>query len=183
MPTALPDFELGPALTEEQLRYLDEHGLLRFRSALSPEELRLCREELERLAAAFLEEDRRTVLGIPLLFGEDQSTRFVSRMAFASHYSPTLATLLRSQRFEPIRALMGSGARLMETERFGTYANDLRGPDCASSMGWHTDGVKELFRLRWPSRNLQVCLHLDDQTPAMGGVRVLAGTHEQGLDG
>ena len=48
-------------------------------------------------------------------------------------------------------------------------------------LGWHTDGLRDLAFLRLPEPMLNVGLYLDDSPLEKGGVRLLPGTHRQGL--
>ena len=48
-------------------------------------------------------------------------------------------------------------------------------------LGWHTDGLRDLFYLRMPQEMLNIGLHLDDCDAANGGLRLIPGTHKQGF--
>ena len=48
-------------------------------------------------------------------------------------------------------------------------------------LGWHTDGLRDLFYLRMPKQMLNVGLHFDRVTAKDGGLRLLPGTHTQGF--
>ncbi len=48
-------------------------------------------------------------------------------------------------------------------------------------LGWHTDGLRDLFRFRMPQQMLNIGLHLGDCTKENGGLRILPGTHDQGF--
>ncbi len=165
--------------------HLNEHGWLRVPGVVSAQELLVLQEALDAAAQELLDQGRETVLGLPLLFSATpDGGRRVARLAYASHYVPAVAQLVHDPRFDTFRRLVHPDAQLAERSRMGVIYNDLHGvPGGSSQMGWHTDGHKLLFRGRWPVENLQICLHLDDAPAAAGGVRVLPGTHNQGLGG
>jgi phytanoyl-CoA hydroxylase len=48
-------------------------------------------------------------------------------------------------------------------------------------LGWHTDGLRDLFYLRKPKQMLNVGLHFDRITAEDGGLRLIPGTHKQGF--
>jgi hypothetical protein len=172
-------------LTEGQRRKLDENGWVRLPGVVSPPELAAVCADLDQVTANFLYEGRDKVLGLPILTAELGDGRSViSRLGYASYYVPRVRELVHDQRFDGVRRLIAPNAVLAERCRMGVIYNDLRGaPGASSQMGWHTDGHKLLIRGRWPIQNLQVCLHLDDAPQELGGVRVLPGTHTQGLWG
>jgi ectoine hydroxylase-related dioxygenase (phytanoyl-CoA dioxygenase family) len=48
-------------------------------------------------------------------------------------------------------------------------------------LGWHTDGLRDLFYLRLPGPMLNVGLHLDHCPAENGGLRLIPGSHRQGF--
>ena len=48
-------------------------------------------------------------------------------------------------------------------------------------LGWHTDSLRDVFYLEKPRKYLNVGFYLDDSPIEKGGVRLLAGTHNQGI--
>jgi ectoine hydroxylase-related dioxygenase (phytanoyl-CoA dioxygenase family) len=50
-----------------------------------------------------------------------------------------------------------------------------------TQMGWHTDSVRDIFLGKKILPMLNVGIHLDDQNPENGGLRLLPGTHRQSL--
>jgi phytanoyl-CoA hydroxylase len=180
----IPDFTLGTALTDEQSAFFDTHGFIRFRAVATQDECDTVAAALEDLSSRFVSEDRETVLGIPLQFGErPDGGKYVQRFAYSSHYSEGVRNFVNSDRFEPVRALCGADARLAETEKDGVVVNDfINDPGSQwKRLGWHTDGLRDLFYLSVPEPMLNVGLYLDDCPLAKGGVRILPGTHTQGF--
>ena len=180
----IPDFELGAQLTAEQQDFFDTHGFIRFREFASPHECDTLAHALDTLSERFAAEDRDTVLGIPLQYGQrPDGQRYVQRFAYASHYSEDIAAFVREPRFEPVRQLCGAQARLAEVEKDGVVVNDFVREEGSTwkRLGWHTDGLRDLFYLSMPEPMLNVGLYLDDCPKEKGGVRLLPGTHTQGF--
>lgn len=172
-------FRLESKITDEQRAFLDEHGYLHFEGVLSLREVELARFEIDRVEGRLLAERRTHVNGIPLFFGAGR----IQRLAFTSLFSKPIARLVREARFEPIRTLVGQDARVGEREKDGVVVNRfLNTPGSAvPRLGWHTDGLRDLFYLRMPQQMLNVGLHLDDCDAENGGLRLLPGTHRQGF--
>lgn len=176
-------FELGPEITAEQRAFLDAHGFLVFGEVLSPAEVGTILAELDSIEARWIEEGRRWVNGIPVFWGRRDGQPFVQRFAFTSLFSDALRALIHDARFEPVRGLVASGARIGDREKDGVVVNRyLNAPGSVSpDLGWHTDGLRDLFYLRLPQQMLNVGLHLDDCPAENGGLRLIPGSHRQGF--
>lgn len=188
MSTELPPigtiFELGATITDEQRRFLDKHGFLHFRGVARPEEVAMIRAELDRIQALWIAEGRRSVYGIPLFYGKDPDGKpFLQRFAFTSMFSPPIKDFVRDPRFEPVRRLIGDDARVGDAEKDGVVFNRyVNVPGSAyPRLGWHTDGLRDIFYGRMPVQMLNVGLHLDDCTVENGGLRLIPGSHTQGF--
>jgi ectoine hydroxylase-related dioxygenase (phytanoyl-CoA dioxygenase family) len=181
---AMPEFTLGERLTEEQRAFLDRHGFIRFRRFASPETVRELCAEVEEIDRRIVAEGRTQINGIPLIIGtRSDGRRYVQRMVFASTFGPKLHAFLQDPRFRAILEIAGSDFRIGERERDGLVVNHFRNEEGSSyeRLGWHTDSLRDLFYLERPRRYLNVGFYLDDSPREKGGVRVLAGTHEQSL--
>jgi hypothetical protein len=184
MTVAARTFTLSDTITDEQKRQLDEQGYLVFRGVLSPEEVATVRAEIDELAERWTAEKRRWVRGIPLFYGRDQEERpFLQRMAFTSCYAPSIHAIVNDSRFEPVRTLIGNGARVGEYEKDGVVFNRYLNVPGSSyrDLGWHTDALRDIFYLRRPRRQLNVGLHFDRVTRADGGLRLIPGSHRQSV--
>jgi ectoine hydroxylase-related dioxygenase (phytanoyl-CoA dioxygenase family) len=180
----VPTFTLGDEVTQEQRSFFDTHGFIRFGSVASHEEVDLLLEALSALETSFIAEERKTVLGTPLKWGtKDDGSQFVQRFAFTSHFNETISSFVNDPRFEPVRRFIGAEARLGEVEKDGVVVNHWINTEGSRyrQLGWHTDGLRDLFWLKLPGPMLNVGLYLDDSPIEKGGVRVLPGTHKQGL--
>ena len=180
----IPDFTLGPSLTTEQQSFFDTYGFIRFRSVASEEECKTLTQALEDLSEQWRREGRTTALGIPIQWGlKPDGRKYVQRFAYSSHYSQPIAAFCTSERFEPVRRLCGEDARLAHREKDGVVVNDFINDEGSrwKRLGWHTDGLRDLFYLTLPEPMLNVGLYLDDCPIDNGGVRLIPGTHTQGF--
>ena len=121
--------------------------------------------------------------GVPIFWGRIDGKRAVQRFAFSSLFSQTIRSLVHDPRFEPIRRLVGEQARVGDDEKDGVVVNrflNARG-SVAPALGWHTDGLRDLFYGRMPLKMLNVGLHLDACPIENGGLRLIPGSHLQGF--
>ncbi len=179
-----PRFRLGPEITAEQSDHLDRHGFLHFEGVASQDEVAMIGAEMERIEQAWIEEGRTHVFGIPLFFGRGLDGRpLLQRLAFTSVFSEPIRTFVRDSRFEPLRRLVGDEARVGDAEKDGVVINRyLNVPGSVyPRLGWHTDGLRDLFYGRLPLRFLNVGLHLDACDASNGGLRLIPGSHLQGF--
>jgi phytanoyl-CoA hydroxylase len=187
MPSNLPlttRFTLGPAITAEQREFLSEHGFLVFDQVARPDEIAMLSEEMERIQAQWLAEKRTRVYGIPLFFGKDHEGKpFLQRLAFTSIFSERIRAFVRDPRFAPILGLIGADARVGDAEKDGVVINRFMNVPGSvyPRLGWHTDGLRDLFYGRMPQEMLNIGLHLDRVTAAEGGLRLIPGSHRQGF--
>ena len=188
MPDSLPPvttrFALGEHITDVQKRFLDHYGFLHFERVAKPEELAMLTAELARIQAKWLAETRRFVFGIPLFYGKDPDGQpFLQRFAFTSMFSEPIRQFVRDPRFEPVRALIGADARVGDAEKDGVVVNRyVNVPGSAyPRLGWHTDGLRDIFYGRLPVQMLNIGLHLDDCAAENGGLRLIPGSHTQGF--
>jgi phytanoyl-CoA hydroxylase len=180
-----PDFTLDEKLTEEQLHFFDKYGVIIFRNFLSAEKIAICLDEIRRIEKEWLAEGREKVNGIPLKFGKDQlGNKMIQRMCFLSLYSQPLHELLMIPQLQALTGfLYPYEGRIAENEKDGLVLNHyIKIPDSSfSQMGWHTDSPRDIFLGQKIMPMLNVGIHLNDCPFDNGGLRVLPGTHKQGL--
>jgi phytanoyl-CoA hydroxylase len=177
-------FTLGAEITPTQRAFLDRHGFILFANVATPDEVAMLGSEIERVEADWLSAGRRRVFGIPIFIGRDHvGNPFVQRLAFTSVFSDKIRTFIHDQRFLPILGLVGADARVGDREKDGVVVNRyLNVPGSVHPrLGWHTDGLRDLFYGRMPQPMLNIGLHLDRCTPANGGLRLIPGSHNQGF--
>lgn len=177
-------FTLGKEITPVQKAFFDRHGFILFANVATQPELDAIYAEICAIQDRWLAEGRKKVFGIPLFVGKDHLGHpFIQRFAFTSMFSDVIRDFVRDPRFEPVRRLVGDNARVGDNEKDGVVFNrNLNVPGTTyRSLGWHTDGLRDIFYLRGIKPQLNVGLHFDRCTAETGGLRLIPGTHKQGL--
>ncbi|HHO52394.1 MAG TPA: phytanoyl-CoA dioxygenase [Deltaproteobacteria bacterium] len=178
-------FHLGPQVTPIQRAFLDHHGYLVFDRVASEAEVARILDEADQVQARLISEQREAVFGVPIWIGSDpEGEPYLQRLAFTSVFSEFIHEFVRDERFEPVRQLVGEDARVGDREKDGVVLNRyLNHPgSLRPGVGWHTDGLRDVFyNWRMPDPQLNVGLHLHRVRPEQGGLRILPGTHNQGV--
>jgi phytanoyl-CoA hydroxylase len=177
-------FRLGTEITPVQDAFLDLHGFLVFDRVASTAEVDEILAEADGIQQRIFEEGRTRINGVPIWTGLGADGEpMIQRLAFTSLFSDTIHSFVRDPRFEPVRRLIGENTRVGDREKDGVVLNRyVRAPgSLRPQLGWHTDGLRDLFYGRMPQRMLNVGLHFDRIRPEDGGLRLIPGTHEQGL--
>ncbi|HEX2617520.1 MAG TPA: phytanoyl-CoA dioxygenase family protein [Flavobacteriales bacterium] len=175
---------LGAQLTAEQKAFFHKNGLIHFPGFISREAVTQIWKAIEEVQERWVVEGREKVNGVPIKYGNDvDGKRIVQRFAFANQQHPVLTEFLRDPRFQILLDLVGKDARLGINEKDGLVVNHYVNTDASkfTQMGWHTDSIRDVFLGKKILPMLNVGIHLDDQDPRNGGLRLLPGTHEQGL--
>lgn len=183
--THQPVFRLSEGVTETHLDYFRQHGIIQFKGFLDKNQLSIVHNELQQVQELLLRNNIQKVNGIPLKFGTDvDGGPLIQRIAFASHYSNALRELLKNKKLQTLTALLGPyTGRIGENEKDGLVVNHYVNTTESQfkQLGWHTDSPRDLFLGTRILPMLNVGIHLDDCPLDNGGLRVLPGTHEQGL--
>jgi len=177
-------FTLGAEITAEQHAFLDQYGFLVFKGVASQLEVDTIMSEADRIGKQWLAAGRKQVNGIPLFVGRGiDGEPFVQRLAFSSTFSEYIRNFVRDDRFAPIRTLIGDNTRVGDREKDGVVINRyVKVPGSVyPRLGWHTDGLRDLFYGRMPKQMLNVGLHFDKICLEDGGLRLIPGTHTQGF--
>jgi len=184
-------FTLDHRINGVQQAFLDAHGFILFAGVAAPAEVETILSDLDRVQKTLLDDGRTEINGIPLYIGEDEDGQpFIQRFAFTSLFSEKISAFVRDPRFLPVRGLIGERTRVGEGERDGVVFNrnmTVEG-SAYTRLGWHTDGLRDLFILhptwpwlRPPGPMLNVGLHFDRVTAEDGGLRLIPGSHNQGF--
>ncbi|MFM2248685.1 MAG: hypothetical protein RL071_4760 [Pseudomonadota bacterium] len=177
-------FTLGQQITGVQAAFFAQHGFLVFGGVAQRAELDLILGELEGVQARWIAEERKKVNGIPLFVGKDPDGRpFIQRFTFTSMFSDPLRRFVLDPRFEPVRRMVGPDARVGHDEHDGVVINRyINVPGSVyPRLGWHTDGLRDVAYLRKPQAMFNVGLHFDEISAKDGGLRLIPGSHTQGL--
>jgi ectoine hydroxylase-related dioxygenase (phytanoyl-CoA dioxygenase family) len=175
---------LGERLTPAQRSSFQEQGFLHFRSFLHRDGVTSVLKAMQELGQRWIQGGVKTVNGTPIKLGRDvDGSPIVQRYCFASQHHPVLEEVLRDPRFNALLELVGGDARLGTHEKDGLVINHyVNTPESNfTQMGWHTDALRDVFLGKRIGPMLNVGIHLDDQDPRNGGLRLIPGTHLQGL--
>ena len=184
---SISPFHFENNLTAEQRLFFQQHGIIQFKNFVEKETVAVFLKEIQNVQHELLNKEVKKVNGIPLKFGFDETGRtLIQRLAFTSHYSKVLSEFLKDPRFQILLELLGPyDGRIGENEKDGLVVNHYVNSPFSQfkQLGWHTDSPRDLFMGSRIQPMLNVGLHLDDCPVENGGLRVLAGTHTQGLMG
>lgn len=186
MLTNYPRFVLGSTITDEQNDFFTEHGFIHFKNFIKQDTVNAIIEAAEQVQAKWLADDIQKVNGVPIKYGKDiNGEKIVQRFAFINQHHALLQEFTLDPRFQTLLSLVGEGARLGTEEKDGMVFNHYVNSDESSftKMGWHTDGLRDVFHGTKLNPMLNVGIHLSTLKPENGGLRILPGTHEQSLYG
>lgn len=181
----VPHFTLGNKVTDEQFDFFDKNGAIIFRNFIKPETVQTFIAEAQRIEKEWLDAGHEKINGIPLKFGKDENNnKTIQRLCFLSQHSPILHEFLQDPRFQALLELVRPyEGRIGEDEKDGLVLNNyIHTPNSAfSQMGWHTDSPRDIFLGQRIMPMLNVGIHLDTVPFENGGLRILPGTHKQGI--
>ncbi|MDJ1485183.1 MULTISPECIES: phytanoyl-CoA dioxygenase family protein [Xanthocytophaga] len=179
-----PKFTLGETLTAQQIEFFNTNGFIHFKNFIKPETVQTITDASLEVQKRWLEQDIKKINGVPIKYGKDlNGDTIVQRFAFINQHHPVLGEFLEDPRFTTLLNLIGPGARLGKTEKDGMVFNHyVNGPESKfSQMGWHVDGLRDIFHGGKLNPMLNVGIHLSNLKPENGGLRLIPGTHKQGL--
>ena len=177
-------FDLNDGLTDVHRAFLAQHGFLVFGGVYSDTEVANMNLDIDRLRDEWVRENRTSVNGIPLFIGKGPGAEpLIQRMPFTSCFSTVVRDMIRDRRLEPIKTLIGSEVRIGDQEKDGCVVNTYLNVEGSvyPRLGWHTDGLRDVFYLRKPKQMLNVGIHLSDCPLENGGLRLIPGSHEQSM--
>jgi len=177
-------FHLGEQLTPEQQAFFHINGFIHFKNFITKDTVQRIREASKKVEKRWLEDGVKKVNGVPVKYGRDlDGATIVQRFAFINQHHDIFRGLTKDPRFEALLQLVGPGARLGVAEKdgmvFNHYVNSAQ--SAFTKMGWHTDGLRDIFHGTKLNPMLNVGIHLDTLTEEHGGLRVLPGTHRQSI--
>lgn len=177
-------FTLGNKITDEQKDFFNQNGFIHFKDFIKPETVNDIINASTLVQQQWIRNEKVKVNGIPIKYGKDlDGSAIVQRFAFLNQHHPLFAELTHDPRFETLLELIGHGARLGTEEKDGMVLNHyVNGHESKfTQMGWHTDGLRDIFHGQKLNPMLNVGIHLNTLKPENGGLRVLPGTHKQSL--
>jgi ectoine hydroxylase-related dioxygenase (phytanoyl-CoA dioxygenase family) len=178
-------FRFEETITDKHIAYFNEYGIIQFKNFISKETVREFVREVEDIQHYLIRNQVKKVNGIPLKFGHDEEgSTIIQRLAFTSQYSRKLHDFLKDSRIQSLTKLLAPyEGRVSENEKDGLVVNHYVNTENSQykQLGWHTDSPRDLFLGSRILPMLNVGIHLDDCPFDNGGLRVLPGTHKQGL--
>lgn len=178
-------FELGPELTREQRQHFETYGFLHFPDFISQQQVDELVQASREVERQWLADGVEKVNGVPIKYGVDlDGSRIVQRFAFANLHHPVFARLLEDPRFKVLFGLIGTAdARIGTNEKDGLVLNHyVHAPGSNySRLGWHTDGLRDIFLGARLNPMLNVGLTLTTLSAEQGGLRLIPGSHRQSL--
>jgi len=178
-------FTFTDNLTPEQKQFYDEHGFIHYKNFFTPEQISSALKAIEDLQTDWISQGLEKVNGIPIKYGIDENgNKIIQRFAFASLHSAYLHGLVQDARIDKLRHFIGEDARIAENEKDGLVVShyvNTGDESTFSRLGWHTDGLRDLFSQFTLNPMLNIGIYIDDSPLEKGGLRLLDGTHKQGI--
>lgn len=180
-----PEFSLGEILTNEQKNFFETNGFIHFKNFISKEIVVTLLREAEKIQDEWVSQGYKMINGVPIKYGTDiTGKKIVQRFAFLNQHSTVFADLLKDERLKALFDFIGADdCRIGETEKDGLVFNHYINTEESNytQLGWHTDALRDVFYGQKILPMLNVGIHLDNSTTDNGGLRLIPGTHNQGL--
>lgn len=177
-------FSLAESLTAEQIAFFSKNGFIHFKNFITPDTVSAIINASLEVQDKWITQGVDKVNGVPIKYGRDlDGSPLVQRFAFINQHHSAFSGLLLDPRLKSLFELAGGNARLGENEKDGMVFNHyVNGPDSKfTKMGWHTDGLRDIFYGKKLNPMLNVGIHLSNLKPENGGLRLIPGTHKQSI--
>ena len=184
MSSTYQKFVLSEKLTSQQKAFYEQHGFIHFKNFIHQDTVQSIVNASLEVQKDLLKREVKKVNGVPLKFGTDlDGQTIIQRFAFMNKQHPLFSELIQDPRINALFELIGSGARIGENEKDGMVFNHyVNGPQSKfSQMGWHVDGLRDIFYGTKLNPLLNVGIHLNTLSEKNGGLRVIPGTHRQSI--
>lgn len=184
MASSYPTFTLSEKLTHEQIEFFNTHGFIHFSNFITKSTVSSIVQASKEVQQQWISADIKKINGVPIKYGKDlDGEKIVQRFAFINQHHKTLSGLLLDPRLSALLPLAGEGSRLGTEEKDGMVFNHyINGPESSfSKMGWHTDGLRDIFYGGKLNPMLNVGIHLSTLAPENGGLKIIPGTHRQSI--
>src|SRR5690242_11028942 len=179
------EFVLGDeGVTPEQKAFFDEFGFIHYSQCFSSAEIQGALDAVAEIEKEWINASIEKINGIPIKYGKDENGKpIVQRFAFSSLQSQYLHHMLQEPKIQALKRFLGPDARIAENEKDGLVINHYvnTGESNFTRLGWHTDGLRDLFTQFKLCPMLNVGIYLDDSPKEKGSLRIIPGTHKQGL--
>lgn len=177
-------FTFEGQLTAEQIEFFNENGFIHFENYATQNVVDEIIASTEKVQEQWVNNKIEKVNGVPIKYGKDEKgATIVQRFAFTNQYSEPVQAFASHPNLEALKVLMPEDARIGFKEKDGVVFNHYVNTEGSNffNMGWHTDSARDIFYGKKVSPMLNIGFYLDDSPESKGGLRVLPGTHKQGL--
>lgn len=177
-------FTLSDIISPEQLEFFNENGFIHFKNFIKAETIQAIIKASKEVEQKWIRDEVKKVNGVPVKYGKDlNGETIVQRFAFINQHHSILGEFLLDSRLKTLLELTAPGARIGENEKDGMVFNHyVNGPNSKfTRMGWHTDGLRDIFQGMKLNPMLNVGIHLSNLKPENGGLRIIPGTHKQNI--
>ena len=177
-------FTFNGSLTEEQISFFNTHGFIHFEKYASREIVDEIISSTEKVQDNWIANNVEKINGVPIKYGQDETgKKIVHRFAFTNQYSDAVSHFASNPDIDALKILLPEGARIGFEEKDGVVFNHYVNTDGSnfSNMGWHTDSARDISYGKKVAPMLNIGFYLDDSPIEKGGLRILPGTHKQGL--
>ncbi len=177
-------FIFTDGIIPEHVDFYNKYGFIHFKHFFTKTQIDKALKAIEDLQKKWIFKGLEKVNGIPIKYGKDENgNKVIQRFAFASLHSKYLHKLLQDPRIDSLKYFIGEDARIAENEKDGLVINHYvnTGESNFTKLGWHTDGLRDLFTQFTLNPMLNIGIYLDDSPLEKGGLRLLPGTHKQGF--
>lgn len=184
MASTYPKFILADRLTLEQRTFFRTHGFIHFKQFIELTTVEALVTASIEVQQQWIDQGVTKVNGVPIKYGHDiNGDTIVQRFAFINQHHPILSEFMNDPRFDLLLELAGPGARIANKEKDGMVLNHyVNSPTSKfTKMGWHVDGLRDIFYGGKLNPMLNVGIHLNHLKPENGGLRIIPGTHVQNL--
>lgn len=177
-------FTFEGELTQEQIAFFHKNGFIHFEKYESQQTVDEIIRSTEKVQESWIKGGVEKVNGVPIKYGKDENgNTIVQRFAFTNQYSDAVQQFASHPNLEALKVLMPKDARIGFKEKDGVVFNHYVNSEGSNffNMGWHTDSARDIFYGKKVAPMLNIGFYLDDSPESKGGLRVLPGTHKQGL--
>lgn len=176
-------FTFGGHITEEQKAFYEAYGFCHFKHVYTPEEVNEMRESVLDAAKKITAKGLEAINGVPIKYGYDEEGNILpQRTPFMNLHSPVIKRVVSSDKLKPLLEFVPN-SRMGLDERDGVVINHYvtSKKSTFKKLGWHTDSIRDIFYFEKIRPMLNVGIHLAPSSKTLGGLRIIPGTHKQGL--
>ncbi len=185
--TAYRKFSFSGAILPEHLEFYSQQGFIHFVQFFSSETINFIDNAVNEVYDGLLRASPAKIYGIPIRYGFDtQGDPIVQRLPLTTVFSSKLYRLLSDSPMSLMTGFVNRlDARIGFEEKDGLVTNYfVNAPNSTyKQMGWHTDVLRDFFMLKRVLPMINVGIYLTDSNAQNGGLRIIPGTHRQGLMG